>query len=122
MFCTASAYAFAILGQVLIVFYKAAASSRLNVVDLLSIHHELSIATNHLKNSFLPILLINCVHIFLFLISNSFFNTLFQSSTTLALTICDGLWTMECLSRLWLICSTADAIRQSASLTIYDAF
>ena len=115
MLCTASAVAFVIFNQVLIRFYKAIASSGFNVVELLPIHHELSRATNHLKTSFYPILLTNCAHIFFSLIFsfNSFLNDLFHGSKTLALTIWDGVWIMECLTRLWLICSTVDTIRQS---------
>ena len=124
MFCTASAVAFVIFGQVLIIFYKAAASSRLNVVELLSIHHELSIAANHLKTSFYPILLTNCAHIFFSLIFsfNSFFNDIFYSSRTLVVTIWDGAWIMECLFRLWLICNTVDDICQSVISDLYFIF
>ena len=117
MLCTASAIAFAILSQVLTIFYEALASSRLNIDDLLPIHHELFKATNHLKTCFSPILLTNCAHIFISLIFsfNSFINELFHGSKTLAATIYDGVWIIECLTRLWLICSSVDAIRQSVN-------
>ena len=74
MFCTASVVVFVITGQVLIIFYKTAASSRLDIAGLLCVHQQLSAATNHLTICFTPILLTNCAHIFFCLIfySHSF--------------------------------------------------
>lgn len=122
MFCTASVVAFVIFSQVIILLYKAVASAESTVTGLLTLHHELSKATDHLKTCFYPILLTNCAHIFFSLIFsfNSFFNDLFNSSQTLVVTIWDGVWIIECLTRLWLICSTVDAIRQSVIKTNYN--
>jgi len=117
MFSTASSVLFFILGQVLVVFYKhTAIKSDLRVNELLSIHHQLSVATKHLTNCFTPILLTSCVHIFLSLIfySQSFLN-LVCVYNQLSQTIWDGLWILDCFIRLWLICSTADSIRRSVS-------
>ena len=116
MFCSAGAIAFAIFGQLLVIFYKAASavSPSRTISELLRIHYQLAIVANHLKNCFTPILLVNCVHIFIGFIFNAYaFVNEIRDPEWLSLTIWDGLLCVGCFVRLWLICSTADSIRQS---------
>jgi len=119
MFCTTSAVVFVILGQVLVIFYKTAASSTLELSRLLCVQNDLSAIAVYLNSRFTPILLTNCAHIFFCLI---FFVHSFLSFASdmdqLSQTIWDGLWIVEGLVRLWLICSTADAIRDSVYVII----
>ena len=124
MYCTASAVIFVVLGQVLIVFYKATASSRLDLTSVLTLHRQIFKAADYLMNCFYPVLLINCAHIFFSLIfaSQSFFSDIFNDFKMTGLTVWDGLWIAECLGRLWLICSTADSIRQSVKNRIIINF
>ena len=116
MFCSAGVIAFAIFGQLLVIFYKAASavSPTRTISELLRIHYQLSIAANHLKNCFTPILLVNCVHIFIGFIFNAYaFLNEIGDPKLLSLTIWDGLLCVGCFVRLWLICSTTDSVRQS---------
>ena len=118
MFCSASAIAFAIFGQRLVIFYKTASAvpSTCNSARLLHNYYQLSTAANHLKNCFTPILLVNCVHILISFIFNSYsFLNQVCNPKLLSLTIWDGILCVECIVRLWLICNTADSIRQSVS-------
>lgn len=123
MFCTASVVVFVITGQVLIIFYKTAASSRLDIAGLLCVHQQLSAATNHLTICFTPILLTNCAHIFFCLIfySHSFLSFV-SDLTQLSQTIWDGLWIFEAFARLWLICSTADAVRKAVIIKLVNIY
>ena len=122
MFCSAGAIAFAIFGQLLVIFYKAASavSPTCTASRLLRIHYQLSTAANHLTNCFTPILLINCVHIFIGFIFNSYsFMNQVSNAKWLSLTIWDGFLGLECFVRLCLICNTADSIRQSVKTNLF---
>jgi len=116
MFCSASAITFAIFGQLLVIFYKTTSttSPTRTTSELLRIHYQLRTAGIYLMNCFTPILLVNCVHIFIGCIFNTYaFLIEIGNPKLLTLAIWDGILTSECFFRLWLICNTADSIRQS---------
>ena len=120
MVCIAGTVIFAVFGQLLVIFYNTAATARLSASQLLSIHHQLSITSNHLSNCFAPILLISCVHIFVGFIFNSYaFLTEIVKPKLLTVAIWDGILATECCFRLWLICYTADSIRLSVCIIKY---
>jgi hypothetical protein len=114
MICISGTVVYAIFGQLLVIFYKTAVSTQLVASELLHVHHQLSIASNHLNNYFAPILFINCIHIFIGIIFNSYaFLNEIANPRLLTVAIWDGILSTEAFIRLWLICNTADAIRQS---------